>query len=139
MKKTLDAWAILSWLKDERPASEKVESLLEESEKGKIRLYISMINLGEVYYRLARLKGEETAKEFLRDIKGMAIQRVSATDRLVLKAASIKARYPIAYADAFAVATAIEQEAVLVTGDPDFKEVERNNEVKIDWLNKKEV
>ncbi len=137
MKKTLDAWAILSWLKDERPASDKVESLLKDSEKGKVRLYISMINLGEVYYRLARLKGEESAKEFLRDMKGMAIQRVSATDRIVIKAASIKARYPIAYADAFAVATAVEQEAILVTGDPDFKEIEKNKDVKIDWLNKK--
>ncbi len=136
MRKTLDAWAFLAWLNDERPASDWVEELLKRAEKGELILFINMINLGEVYYRLARLRGEDIAKEFLNDIKKMAIQTISATDRLVLKAASLKAKYPIAYADAFAAVTAMEKEATLVTGDPDFKEIEKKNVIKIEWLQK---
>ena len=48
------------------------------------------------------------------------------------EAAKLKARFPIAYADTFAVATALKEGASIVTGDPDFKHVEPL--VKIDWL-----
>jgi ribonuclease VapC len=50
----------------------------------------------------------------------------------VIDAAKIKAQYPISYADCFAVATAIREKAVVITGDPDFKHVEKI--VEIDWL-----
>lgn len=51
---------------------------------------------------------------------------------LVLAAAKIKADFPMAYADALAVATAIREDAVVVTGDPEFAAVEHL--VQIDWL-----
>ena len=41
----------------------------------------------------------------------------------------MKARYPLAYADAFALVTAIELKAVIVTGDPEFSSVEEEFEV----------
>jgi ribonuclease VapC len=50
----------------------------------------------------------------------------------VLEAARIKARLPISYADAFAVATAQRERAVIVTGDPEFRKVEHLVTVK--WL-----
>jgi predicted nucleic acid-binding protein len=37
-----------------------------------------------------------------------------------MAAARIKARHPLAYADAFAVATAAAHNAVLLTGDPEI-------------------
>lgn len=49
-----------------------------------------------------------------------------------LEAAEIKAQYPIAYADAFIVATALREEARIITGDPDFKKVEHL--VHVEWL-----
>jgi len=50
----------------------------------------------------------------------------------VLAAAHIKARYPVSYADAFAIALANELGATVVTGDPEFKEVE--SVVAVLWL-----
>lgn len=41
-------------------------------------------------------------------------------------------RYPISYADAFALATALEQNAALVTGDQEFRQVEHL--VKVVWV-----
>ena len=38
----------------------------------------------------------------------------------VLHAADIKAAHPISLADAFAVATAVDYDAVLLTGDPEI-------------------
>ncbi len=50
----------------------------------------------------------------------------------VLEAARIKTQFPVSYADAFAVATAIKERAVLMTGDPELKHVEAL--VTIEWL-----
>jgi ribonuclease VapC len=49
-----------------------------------------------------------------------------------LEAARIKARFPISYADAFAVATAIRMGAAILTADTEFRAVEHL--VPIDWL-----
>jgi len=48
------------------------------------------------------------------------------------QAAIYKATYRVAYADAFAAALAKERRAELVTGDPEFKPLEK--EIKINWL-----
>jgi predicted nucleic acid-binding protein len=46
----------------------------------------------------------------------------------------IKGNYPISYADAFAVATAIERLGILVTGDPELKRLEKDKKVEILWI-----
>jgi uncharacterized protein len=51
--------------------------------------------------------------------------------RDVIEAAKIKGKYALSYADSFAVATAIKEKATVVTGDPEFRKVERL--VGIDW------
>ncbi len=55
-----------------------------------------------------------------------------ARSKVILEAAEIKAQHPIAYADAFIVATALREGALIVTGDPDFKKVEHL--VSIEWM-----
>ena len=52
-------------------------------------------------------------------VKASSPVRISGNE-LVGRLTAIKARYPIAYADAFAVATAIGRDAVLLTGDPEI-------------------
>lgn len=42
---------------------------------------------------------------------------------LTLEAARITADFPMAYADAFAMTTAIREDATVVTGDPEFRAV----------------
>jgi len=56
-----------------------------------------------------------------------------ATDRAqTMAAAALKARHPIAYVDCFAAALAIARKARLVTGDLEFRRLEKD--VAIDWL-----
>ena len=64
MKKVLDAWAILAWLQDERPASGRIQEVLDRAEMGEIQLLLNLINAGEVYYRLVRVQSEEAADAF---------------------------------------------------------------------------
>jgi ribonuclease VapC len=50
----------------------------------------------------------------------------------MLAAAHIKANHSVAYADAFAVAAAQELGGAVLTGDPEFKEVEEL--IAVEWL-----
>jgi predicted nucleic acid-binding protein len=121
----LDAWALLAFLQKEEPAASRVKQLLEQAEKGNVELFISIINLGEVTYRVGKVKGESEAKETLDQMRRLAMTVVPATEEAVLAAARFKMHHAISYADAFAAATAKELEAVLVTRDPELVQLDQ--------------
>ncbi|MDW8064594.1 MAG: type II toxin-antitoxin system VapC family toxin [Anaerolineae bacterium] len=122
MSVCLDAFALLSWLQDE-PGAAHVQELLERAaHEEEFRCWISWINLGEVYYRLCRARGMEEADTFWRDVRrSIPLTPAGITPGRVLEAARLKARYPIALADAFAVQLASELGLPLVTGDPEIE------------------
>lgn len=128
-KRLLDSFALLAYLRQE-DNYEKVKNLLSSSETP---LLMNDINIGEIFYILARQRGIEKAEYFLSVIlPSLPITNLGNTVQEVIHAAKIKARYPLSYADCFAVATAIKEKATIVTGDPDFKHVEKI--VGIEWL-----
>jgi len=121
----LDAWAILAFLQKEEPAASRVKQLLEEAERGSVELFVSVINLGEVAYRIGKVKGENEAQRTLDEIRRLSLTVVPATNEAMFAAARFKMRYAISFADAFAAATAEELDAVLVTGDPELEQLEK--------------
>jgi predicted nucleic acid-binding protein len=114
MTVVLDSWAVLRYLEDQGEAADAVADLLDGD-----RPLMSWINLGEVHYVLRRLHGEDDASETVRDLRNVLDARLP-DERLVLDAARIKADRPMSYADAFAAALAVSQDAVLWTGDPEL-------------------
>ncbi len=91
------------------------------------------IDIAETFYILARERGLDQAEYFINAIlPNLPITKIENTFSEVIEAAKINAEYPISYADCFAVATAIREKAVILTGDPDFKQVEKI--VTVDWL-----
>jgi predicted nucleic acid-binding protein len=131
--KVLDGWAMLAFFEDE-PAADAVEELLHRAVLEKHKLYLSVINWGEIYYSTVRNASERDAEARAQEIASLPIQIVGVGEDLKLarQAALYKAVYRISYADAFAAALAKEKRAELVTGDPEFKAVEK--EIKIAWL-----
>lgn len=132
--KVLDSFALIAYFEDEQGADE-VEALLQQAEKAEIQLLMSVVNLGEVWYIVARAYSPEIANEKWRDIQGMAIKIVDVDWGLTIEAAQFKARGKMAYADCFAAALAKKNNAVLITGDPEFKQL--SGQVKIQWLPQK--
>ncbi|MGA7850025.1 MAG: PIN domain-containing protein, partial [Terriglobales bacterium] len=65
-------------------------------------------------------------------LQGLPIDFHSTTRALADTAADFKARFKLSLADAFAAALARERRTELVTGDLEFRALER--EVKIHWL-----
>ena len=128
----LDSFAILAHLENEE-RGEKVTNILKEARESQdIILYASIINIGEVYYITMRERGEEKAEEVFSLIKLLPIQIIEVDTDLTLKASKLKAKYPVAYADCFAASLAIEKDASVVTGDPEFMKMQE--EVKIEWI-----
>jgi ribonuclease VapC len=127
----LDSYAILAFLQDE-PAASRIEKLLETASRQKSRLLLSIINLGELLYITERRGGIVKAQDTLALIQQLAIEIVPADEQLVFAAAHIKANHPLSYADSFVVAVAIQEDATILTGDPEFQAVE--DLVNVEWL-----
>jgi ribonuclease VapC len=129
--KLLDSYAILNWTQKEK-GWQRIKVLLESAEKKEETLLMSQINLCEVYYKTIRMTDLEQAKKFLETFSLLPINVIHPTDDLIWNAGEIKAAHPISLADCFAVATAMAHEATILTGDPEFKQVEHL--VEIEWL-----
>jgi len=114
MKRCLDSWAVLAWLDGEEPAAAAVERTIKRE-----RPAMSWINLIEVHYRTVRDHGRQEADQVLAELRTHVTESLPgiATMRSV---SSLKAEHPIALADCFAVALAAEQEAEILTGDPEI-------------------
>ncbi|MBA2848670.1 type II toxin-antitoxin system VapC family toxin [Thermosulfuriphilus ammonigenes] len=128
-----DSWAVIAWLCDE-PAASRVQELLERAERGEISIFMSLINAGEVFYITAKKHSLAKAQKVIQTLLGSPINFLLPTEEEIWRAAEIKARYPLSYADAFAVALSLLREAALVTGDPEIKHLEGKESLSLVWL-----
>lgn len=115
-----DAFPMLCWLQQE-PGHGMVEDLLKKADKKEIGLFMNMMNLGEVFYRICRIASTKKAEDIISKIRFLPITFISVSDPMVMEAARIKRKYSVSYADAFAIHTAIERKATVVTADPEYK------------------
>ena len=128
----LDSWAVLAYLEDE-PAAEIVEAIMEEAHDAGVPLLMTVVNAGEVWYSVARSQSEKDAdKNVLKELGDLGITLVDVGWEITKQAAAYKSRGRIAYADCFAAALAKQNDAPLVTGDPEFKPLEK--EISILWV-----
>jgi predicted nucleic acid-binding protein len=127
-----DSFALLTYLGGEE-GMERVRDILVEASLGHCRIVNSVINLGEVLRITEREVGLPQAQAVLASVEQLPVEILPATKESVLAAAHIRANYPVAYTDAFAVAAAIESGGTILTGDREFEQVE--GLVKVEWLN----
>ena len=59
----LDTWAVLALLLGEGQAALSVRRYLTRARSGNLRLFLSLVSLGEIYYRVARMRDESRALE----------------------------------------------------------------------------
>jgi predicted nucleic acid-binding protein len=127
----LDSFALLRFFQKE-PGSEPVKAILDNAQIGKACAMLNVINMGEIIYIVQRRFGLQYKLDVVMNIGRLGIVILPAPNDLVYRAAELKSHFPMSYADPFAVASAIEYCATLVTGDPEFRQVEHL--VKILWV-----
>lgn len=127
----LDSFAILALLQKEE-GHDQVLEILKKTKAGTVQAMMTWVNLGEVAYIVQRRWDKSEVHQILANLESSNVEFVDAGQDLALKAAELKAEYPIAYADTYAAALAMLRESVLVTGDPEFKKLEER--ISIEWL-----
>ena len=127
----LDSYALLALLRDE-PGAETVADLLERAGQQNRSVHMTEVNYAEVQYSIRRKDGETVWASIASELLAAPIEFHAADRRLADVAAGFKARFKISLADAFAAALAKERKAELVTGDLEFRALEK--EIKIRWL-----
>ena len=127
----LDSWAVMAYLEDEPVAARVADIIADAIEEG-TPLEMTVVNLGEVWYIIAREASEAEAERSIVELKQLGIRIVDADWPLTREAAGFKSKHKMSFADSFAAALAKQRKAHLVTGDSEFALVEP--EVQIIWL-----
>lgn len=127
----LDSYALLAFFRG-GDGDGQVRQLLERAGERDQPLHMTEVNYAEVKYIVMRKEGRQRWASIAADLPALPLEFHPITRRLADIAADFKAQYKISLADAFAAALAKEKKAELVTGDPEFKPLER--EVKIRWI-----
>lgn len=133
MKETyvLDASALIDF-SEAGPGMRKVEQLLQAAAREQIAIFVSVMNMGEVFYWTWQKRGEGSAREAVDSLSRLPINIVFVDLLQSLKAGEIKALHHISYVDCLAAALATLNRATLVTSDRDFEKLGRNFPVA--WL-----
>ena len=129
--RVLDSFALIAYFRDE-PGAESLESLLVTAGRKDSPLHMSDVNYAELKYSILKKDGVDAWEEAAKVLHGLPIEFHPTNRALSDAAAELKARFKISLADAFAAALAKERKAELVTGDPEFKALEK--EINITWL-----
>jgi predicted nucleic acid-binding protein len=127
----LDSHALLKLLRDEAGA-EAVAQILEKAGLRDQPVHMTDVNYAEVQYIVRRKDGDAAWRTIAQELPAAPIEFHPTNRRLADLAADFKTRFKMSLADAFAAALAKEKKAELVTGDPEFKALEK--EIKINWL-----
>jgi ribonuclease VapC len=130
-KFVLDSFALLAFL-DDKEGAEEVEELLSSASRRLTILWLSIVQFGEVLYITERERGIYATHLVVATLDQLPLSVVMADRTQTFVAAHIKARFSLSYADAFTVALALDHDARVVTGDPEFEAVE--DLVGVHWL-----
>jgi predicted nucleic acid-binding protein len=128
----LDSYAMIAYFEDEAGA-DRVARILRQLIQGKAKGYMSVVNWGEVYYNTMREGGVAEAEKVILQLDKFPIQIAEVNRDFAYEAAKLKGKYRIAYADCFAAALSVRLNAILVTGDPEFKKMKER--ISIQWIN----
>jgi predicted nucleic acid-binding protein len=127
----LDTWAVVAYYEDE-PAGERVAQLIADANENATPLWMSVVNVGEVWYVIARKTSPAEADTTINELHKLGIQFEDAEWKITRQAALFKSKHKMSYADACAAALAMQKNAHLVTGDKEFRQIE--SDVRILWL-----
>lgn len=130
-KVVFDSYALLALLADEPGAQAVADIILDDT----LEPYLSVINLGEVFYVVMRRHGEAAAVAVVRGVRQEERLIISEASWLRVEAAArLKAMGGLAYGDAFGLGLAQELGATLVTGDPGLRTAAARIGVELLWL-----
>ena len=129
----VDSFAFLAYYRDEAGADEVLQ-LVHDAVDGKVKLYATTYNLGEVYYMSWRKHSKAYADKVWQELMQLPLVIVEPDIEMTFEAATLKATSKLSYADAHAAALALHLKATLVTGDKEFNSLKKIKEFKVKYI-----
>lgn len=129
-KAILDSSAILAMFFKEKNWS-RVKKILQNVTVKKKEVFVSLLSVGEVYYKIWDRRGEEDAKKVLALLKRWPVKIVGIEEEVIIEAAGFK-RQGLAFVDSIIAATTDYYQGILITADYDFKILAKK--IKIIWI-----
>lgn len=113
-----DTNSIIYYMDDAKPYSELMENILNSIEKGDFQGYLSVITVAELFVKPIREKNQAAVNHylnFLRNFPNLVI--AETTQEVALQAAAVRAGTGLKTPDSLIIATAIENDCVIVGND----------------------
>lgn len=129
-----DSFAMITYFRQE-PGNEYVKNCLLDIARYKAVGHMSAIHVGEVYYMMCRKSNSKFAEGALIDLFQMPIEIVDPNLDSCLAAAAFKAKNLLSYADSFTAILTIEKNAILITGDSEFKNLLKEPGFNLRFIN----
>jgi predicted nucleic acid-binding protein len=126
-----DSWPLIAYLQGQAAAKRVIEIIAQAHGRGD-SLGMSTVNAGEVWYIVAGRSDPKKADGAIDLLRSLGIRLVDPDWDTTKIAAGYKMRGGISCADCFAAALAKQTNAKLVTGDREFKQLEK--EIDLVWL-----
>jgi len=127
----LDTWAVIAYLEG-GPSAPQIADLIAGAHEEGITLYMTVVNVGEIWYTIEQEISEEDANASVKELRDLRIQFENVDWELTREAARFKSQHKMSYADCYAAALAKSKKADLVTGDVEFKQIEKA--INIQWV-----
>jgi ribonuclease VapC len=127
----LDSFALIAYFRGE-PAGVPVKELLQKASKTDQPVHMTEVNYAEAKYMILRKDGAAAGQAAAKVLIALPIEFHPVDRELADLVADFKSCVSFSLAEAFAAALAKKHKADLVTGDPEFKAVEK--EIKVQWL-----
>ncbi|MCL2171209.1 MAG: PIN domain-containing protein [Defluviitaleaceae bacterium] len=134
-KYIFDACAIVAILKNEN-GENVVQALLDEAKSESSQLFMTKLNLYEVYYGICREMGVIKAEITYDMVLGLPISIIeNISDNTMREAARFKVAYKMSLADSILLGEASALSAAVVTSDHhEFDIVDKNSELEFAWI-----
>ena len=120
----LDTSAVLTFFEGE-PGVTVVKDLLRRARRGEARVLVSLMTTYELLYITTQERSEEEGLRRVLELRALPFEEAPLGPTVAIRAANLKARYTLSVADSWIAATAIEERAILVHKDPEFRPLER--------------
>jgi predicted nucleic acid-binding protein len=134
MSPVFDSFALIALFRKEKGYEEVIDWLSKISPEHPG--FMSIINLGEVYYMTCRKQSVEKAELALQSSLQLQLEFIDADFDLTYRAAQLKSNYKLSFADAFAAALTIQKKGTLITGDPEFENLRKEKDFKVHFINR---
>jgi uncharacterized protein len=128
-----DSYALIALFRKEK-GYEYVRDILVKVSSNELSAYMSVINVGEIYYMISRKSNSKNADQAINAVLQFPITIVNADLDLTLQAATLKSRFKLSYADAFAAAITIQKKGTLITGDPEFENLKKEKNFNVHFI-----